>query len=201
VSEGDERDVREDNSLGRLLALSDGVFAIAMTLLALDLRLPDLGKHPTDGALRDALGDQVPSLLAFAITFYVVASYWGTHRRLMRRVTEVGPGLIGHTIVVLLLVAGLPFPASVLAEHGDLPSGLAFYGAYNVVAIVALLLLRRDIVGLGAADDAGAFSLIANGVVFALCIPAGYVLGDDGPFVLLLLIVAGRLSARRRQAA
>ena len=50
---------------------------------------------------------------------------------------------------MLLLVAALPFPASVLAEHGDLPSGLAFYGAYNVVAIVALLLLRRDIVGLG----------------------------------------------------
>ena len=102
---------------------------------------------------------------------------------------------------MLLLVAALPFPASVLAEHGDLPSGLAFYGAYNVVAILALLLLRRDIVGLGAADDGGAFGLIANGVVFALCIPAGYVLGDDGPFVLLLLIVAGRLSARRRQAA
>ena len=136
------------------------------------------------------------------ITFYVVAGYWGTHRRLMRRVTEVGPGLIGHTVVVLLLVAALPFPASVLAEHGDLPSGLAVYCAYNVVAILALLLLLGDLAGLGAAtDDGGAFSLMANGVVFALCISAGYVLGDDGPFVLLLLIVAGRLAARRRQAA
>jgi uncharacterized membrane protein len=202
VAEGDEHEVREDNSLGRLLALSDGVFAIAMTLLALDLRLPDLGGDPTDAALRDALGDQVPTLLAFVITFYIVASYWGSHRRLMRRVTAVSPGLIGHTIVVLLLVAALPFPASVLAEHGDLPSGLAFYGAYNVVAILALLLLRRDVVRLGApAREVDAFGLIADGVVFALCIPAGYVLRGSGPFVLLLLIVAGRLSASRQRRA
>jgi hypothetical protein len=71
-----------------------------------------------------------------------------------------------------------------------------------VLAILALLLLRRDIVGLGApADDAAAFGLIVDGSVFALCIPAGYVLGENGPFVLLLLIVAGRLSTRRRRRA
>ena len=63
MPEGDERAL--DNSLGRLLALCDGVFAIAMTLLALDLRLPDLGAHLTDGQLRDALGDQSRSYLAF----------------------------------------------------------------------------------------------------------------------------------------
>ena len=57
-AEGDEpREPASDNSLGRLLALSDGVFAIAMTLLALDLRLPDLGAHPSDAQLRHALGD------------------------------------------------------------------------------------------------------------------------------------------------
>jgi hypothetical protein len=86
----------------------------------------------------------------------------------------------------------------VLAQHGDLPSGLAFYGAYNVIAILALLLLRRDIGRLATAGDgADAFGLVADLVVFALCIPAGYVLGADGPFVLLLLVVAGRLTTRR----
>jgi uncharacterized membrane protein len=197
--EGDEPEVGEDNSLGRLLALSDGVFAIAMTLLALDLRLPDLSGDPTDAALRHTLGDEVPTMLAFVLSFYVVAGYWLTHRRLMRRVTQVSRGLIWHTIWVLLLVAALPFPTAVLAEHGDLPSGLAFYGAYNVVAILALLLLRRDIRRLGMpVDAADALGLIGDLAVFALCVPAGYVLGGQGPFVLLLLVVSGRLSARHR---
>jgi hypothetical protein len=65
IAEGDEPDEPAfDNSNGRLLALSDGVFAIAMTLLALDLRLPDLGAHPSDAQLRHALGDDWRGYLA-----------------------------------------------------------------------------------------------------------------------------------------
>src|ERR1700722_16202704 len=54
-SEDDESAETNDNSLGRLLTISDGVFAIAMTLLTLDLKVPDLGRHPSDAALRHTL--------------------------------------------------------------------------------------------------------------------------------------------------
>jgi hypothetical protein len=75
IAEGDEPDESaSDNSVGRLLALSDGVFAIAMTLLALDLRLPDLGAHPSDAQLRHALGDDWRGYLAFVISF----TWWRT---------------------------------------------------------------------------------------------------------------------------
>ena len=64
IAEGDEsNEPASDNSIGRLLALSDGVFAIAMTLLALDLRLPDLGANPSDIGLLTAL----PALTALAL--------------------------------------------------------------------------------------------------------------------------------------
>jgi uncharacterized membrane protein len=102
----------EDNSLGRLLALSDGVFAIAMTLLALDLRVPDLGSDPSDAMLRHALRDDIPSYLSYVISFYVVAGYWVGHRRLMRSVVTPHPVLARHTLALLLLVAALPFPSS-----------------------------------------------------------------------------------------
>ena len=146
IAEGDEPDEpTSDNSLGRLLALSDGVFAIAMTLLALDLRLPDLGTDPSDAQLRHALGDDWRSYLAFVISFYVAANYWGVHRRAMRAVTTIDTRLISHTLPLLLLVAALPFPASVLATYGDLPTALAFYSAFNVVANLALIrLLTRS---------------------------------------------------------
>ena len=103
IAEGDEpNEPASDNSNGRLLALSDGVFAIAMTLLALDLRLPDLGAHPSDAQLRHAIGDDWRGYLAFVISFYVVAGYWGVHRRAMRAVTTIDPRLISRTLTLLL---------------------------------------------------------------------------------------------------
>ena len=89
----------EDNSLGRLLALSDGVFAIAMTLLALDLTVPDnLGSHPTSQQLIHALAQHTDRYWSFLLSFYIIAIYWGAHRRLMRSVTAFNPNLVRDTV-------------------------------------------------------------------------------------------------------
>jgi uncharacterized membrane protein len=199
-AEGDEPEQSaSDNSPGRLLALSDGVFAIAMTLLALNLRLPDLGTHASDAQLRHALGDDWRGYLAFVISFYVVANYWGVHRRAMRAVTTVDARLISHTLPLLLLVAALPFPASVLATYGDLPSALAFYSAFNVVANLALIRLLADVQSpLDAAAIEQRERTWANILVLLLCIPGAFVLGGNGAWLLLLLIVSGRIPRIRR---
>jgi uncharacterized membrane protein len=207
-AEGDETvtaagTVLEDNSLGRLLALSDGVFAIAMTLLALDLRVPDLGDPATDAQLRHALVLEAPSFLTFLVSFYVVASYWVFHRLLMRSVTATHPRLMVHTLPLLLLVAALPFPSSLLARYGSEPTALVVYGVVNVAASLLLLWLRHDIeaygLSTGSADQGAWFrygwALWGNVAVFALCIPAGYVLGGKAPFVLLLLLLSGDRSS------
>jgi uncharacterized membrane protein len=201
IAEGDEpSEPASDNSLGRLLALSDGVFAIAMTLLALDLRLPALGTDASDAQLRHALGDDWRGYLAFVISFYVVASYWGVHRRAMHGVRTIDARLVSHTLPLLLLVAALPFPASVLANHGDLPTGLAFYSAFNVVANLALVRLLNDLQTrpLEAADIEQRERLWANILVLLLCIPGAFVLQANGPWLLLLLIIAGRAPRIRR---
>jgi uncharacterized membrane protein len=201
IAEGDEpEEPTSDNSPGRLLALSDGVFAIAMTLLALDLRLPDLGRDPSDAQLRHALGDDWRAYLAFVISFYVVANYWGVHRRAMRAVTTIDTRLISHTLPLLLMVAALPFPASVLATYGDLPTALAFYSAFNVVANLALIRLLGDLQTrpLAEADVEQRERLWANILVLLLCIPGAFVLQDQGPWLLLLLIISGRVPGIRR---
>ena len=201
IAEGDEpRESTSDNSLGRLLALSDGVFAIAMTLLALDLRLPDIGKGASDAQLRHALGDDWRGYLAFVISFYVVANYWGVHRRAMRAVARVDTRLIGQTLSVLLFVAALPFPASVLATHGDLPTGLAFYCAFNVVANLVLIRLLAAVQTrpLDAAAIETRERLWANVLVLLVCIPGAFALQGNGPWLLLLLIVSGRVPRIRR---
>jgi uncharacterized membrane protein len=204
IAEDDEpHGSSSDNSLGRVLALSDGVFAIAMTLLALDLRLPDLGTDPSDAQLRHALGDDWRAYLAFIISFYVVANYWRVHRRAMRAVRSIDSGQIGLTLLLLLLVAALPFPASVLASYGGEPTALAFYSAFNVAAnLVLVRLLNRFQTGpLGTADVEQRERLWANIFVLLLCIPGAYVLEGNGPWLLLLLIPAGRLPGIRRASA
>jgi hypothetical protein len=103
-----------DNSLGRLLTLSDGIFAISMTLLALSLQVPNLGGNPSDASLRHALAANADSYWSFLLTFYVVANYWKRHRRLMRSVVTTHPALIRDTLALLLFVAAMPFPASLL---------------------------------------------------------------------------------------
>jgi uncharacterized membrane protein len=201
VAEGDESPaLAADNSVGRLLALSDGVFAIAMTLLALELRLPDLGQHVSDSELRHALGDEWQSYLSFVISFYVVAGYWTSHRRAMRTVATLPTGLIGSTLTLLLLVAATPFPASVLGNYGSEPTALVFYSAFNIAAHLALLRVLARI-PCDAVDAEHREALWANIVVFLVCIPGAYVLGEHGPWLLLLLIVAGWLSQHRGRHA
>jgi uncharacterized membrane protein len=196
LSDGEEASDRAgDNSLGRLLTLSDGVFAIAMTLLALDLRVPDLN-HPTDAALRHALAQNASNYLSFLISFYVVSGYWGRHRRLMRTVETVDTAVMSQTLFLLLCVAAMPFPAALLGQYGSRAISLVIYGGLNCVAVLTLLRLhntvRRHHVALTAEHDDDIPQLIGSLVVFMLCIPAGYVIPGNGAWTLLLLGVVPR---------
>jgi uncharacterized membrane protein len=94
------------------------VFAIAMTLLALDLKVPDLAGDATESRLRHALAANGATYLSYLLTFYVLASYWSRHRRLLRQVGAVSDGLIARTLALLLLVGAMPFFSSLLGEHG-----------------------------------------------------------------------------------
>jgi uncharacterized membrane protein len=191
--------VAEDNSLGRLLTLSDGIFAIAMTLLALDLTVPDnVGDKQGETTLTHALAMHSSSYLSFLLSFYVVTNYWLRHRQLMRSVVMIHPVLIRHTLFLLVIVAAMPFPTSLLGRYGSQPISLAIYGAINVLAVITLMLLSRDIEQLHLGDDRAEVyvrrwqSWLTLGV-FALCIPAGYVAGHYGPYVLILLAIPNRV--------
>jgi uncharacterized membrane protein len=206
-AEGDEVSSPNKDSPGRLLALSDGVFAIAMTLLALDLHVPDLGRNPTDGALTHALREQVPNYLAFLISFYVVAAYWTRHRRLMRSVKTTDARLVRLTLLLLLCVAALPFPAGLLGKYASHPISLVFYGGLNAVAVSTLLLLHHTVrthhLADGEDDEYSATfrhevtELLGTLVVFLLLIPAGFLWHDNGPWVLVLILAIQRPFSKR----
>jgi len=198
----------EDNSLGRLLTLSDGVFAIAMTLLALDLQVPSLKGHVTSQELVHALAQHTDSYWSFLLSFYIISVYWGGHRRLMRSVGVFNHTLVRDTVFLLLIVAALPFPTSVLGQYGGTGFAVALYGAFNALATLALILLRHDVRRCDPAarhaetpaDQLAARTGWANLAVYLLCIPAGYLLGSNAPYVFLLLILTNQIPVLRRLA-
>jgi uncharacterized membrane protein len=203
VTEGDETMTAppHDNSLGRVLALSDGVFAIALTLLALNLHVPDVGRHPSNAALQHALAQHVSSYLTFFLSFYVVASYWRRHRRLMRSVQTIDQSLVSYTLFLLMCVAALPFPAALLGQYGSRAISLVTYGGLNAVAVITMLRLHHVVRAHGLrgpsdpdreADRKDVYELVGMLIVFLLCIPAGYVFPGNGAWVLLLFVVVQR---------
>ncbi|MEV0095121.1 TMEM175 family protein [Streptomyces sp. NPDC050738] len=119
----------------RLVALSDGVYAIAITLLVLDIKLPpDLDKAEFEAALRGVW----PSLGAYGLSFAVLAGYWRDQRRIVQQVRCCDTLMIRVALAGLGLVALLPFPTSVLSEYGgSFPEAVALYAA--TIAGIALL--------------------------------------------------------------
>ncbi|MFC4610339.1 TMEM175 family protein [Streptomyces maoxianensis] len=178
---GHQRVRDDEGSAARLLALSDGVFAIAMTLLALDLTLP-AGLDPE--GFEHALGDVMPNLWAYALSFLVIAAFWRGHHQIFRYVREVDGTVIRLGLLSLGLIALMPFPTTLLAEYGELPQAVALYsGAVAAMGATQLMLTfvvwKRPWLGSAAVPDPVARNDVADlastVLVFAVAVPLAFV--------------------------
>jgi uncharacterized membrane protein len=129
----------EQTETSRVEAFSDGVFAIAITLLVLELRVPPVNQSYEKQALVNALLRLWPSFAAFLTSFSAILIMWMNHHGVFRMVKKVnGPFLIANGFL-LLTVTFVPFPTAVLAGHIQGPSSTiaaAFYcGTYILVSI------------------------------------------------------------------
>ena len=129
---------------GRVEAFSDGVLAIVITLLVLDLRAPDRSGHMLHQLLQ-----QWPAYLAYLASFGYVGVIWVNHHQLFTRIDSVDSGLLWRNLALLLLTSVLPFPTAVVSsafEHGDRAdevTALVFYGLEaSLMALTWLLLFR-----------------------------------------------------------
>lgn len=189
----------------RTLALSDGVFAIALTLLVLSIHLPDLAAGHED-ELGRRLYDQRSELFSWLLSFWVIGSYWVRHRGLFDDVERVDGTLTWLNLAYLGGVAFLPYPTQVLAAYGDEPAAVAIYSVtLALVSGLGAVMTRHGLrAGLftaagtrrQAARVAGAPWWLVPGVIL-LAIPASFLVGSWALLVWLAL-----LGLRRgRQAA
>jgi uncharacterized membrane protein len=188
---------REEHEVefSRIVAFSDGVFSIAITLLVLELKLPDDLAH---GEIWHALGEQREQFLAYAISFAVIARFWLVHHSFFSEVKAFDSRLIGLNMLYLGFVVLIPFSSQVLGEYGGTLPAVVVYSA-NLAAVV--------LIGQGMAWDARRSGLAKTdpqtereGLVRALFIAGVFGLSvvvalfDAGiaPYIWLALFFEGR---------
>lgn len=118
----------------RMVFFSDAVFAIAITLLVLDLKLP-----PQDHGVI-VLEHLIPKLLGFAISFAVIGVYWMAHHRLFETLKAHDIRVMRLNLLFLAAVVFLPFPTSLVTEPGQRPAAVIFY-ACSVASLGVLMAL------------------------------------------------------------
>src|SRR5215469_18784871 len=126
----------------RIEAFSDGVFAIAITLLILEIKIPPATQAP----LRTQLLQQWPSYFAYLLSFLFIGIMWINHHRLFTHIRRSNNGLLFLNLLLLLGVSAVPFPTAVLALHlsgpGARTAAVLYSGTYLVIAVFFNLLWR-----------------------------------------------------------
>lgn len=128
----------------RLDALSDGIFAVAMTLLVLDLRLPD-DLHPKDAhELIEALSALIPKFIPYALSFLVLGLRWLSNVQLRSRAEHLARDFTAWWLLYLLLVTCVPFTTTVLGRFGSLAPAVWLYaGNTALIGLVSFRMLAK----------------------------------------------------------
>lgn len=143
-------------SKGRVEALSDGVFAIAMTLLVLELKIPDLPKETTQGELLYKLREMLPHFYSYAMTFILAGVFWLFHHFTFHFIRHTTRALLWMNIIFLMFVSLLPFSTHFMADFMHYPVALMFY--FGNQTVLALLLRAQWIY----ANRAGILEVTSN---------------------------------------
>ncbi|MDD7965004.1 TMEM175 family protein [Actinomycetospora lemnae] len=135
----------------RLLAFSDGVVAIALTLLVLPLAelVPEVAEPETSGLT--VITDNLAAIGSFVLSFAVIARFWAAHHRVFDRARRVSHTLVGVNTAWLFTIVVLPFPTEMIASFPEDPFTLRFYVATlfasSALLTVTAVLVRRSLPG------------------------------------------------------
>lgn len=133
----------------RLLAFSDGVLAIIITLMILEIKLPYVAHDATPSQVFAAFLKTLPHLLAYALSFTVLVIFWINHHQLFLIVREVKTGLLWHNSHVLFWASLVPLVTAFLGEHYMLPEAILFYGGVQLMILLASMAMVAYLYGQG----------------------------------------------------
>ena len=132
-------------SFERVVFFSDAVFAIVITLLVLELKVPHLSEH-NEPALRHALLELLPRVAGFVVSFLIIGLMWIEHHRIFRYIDDYDGGLLWRNLFLLLCVSFVPFPTALFSENFWSRTAFILYTAsFGGVATAKLLIWRHAV--------------------------------------------------------
>ena len=174
-----------ESETGRLEAFSDGVIAVIITIMALELK-------PPESYTFDSLRDRLPALLFYILSFTFVGIYWNNHHHLLRAARRISAGVMWANLHLLFWLSLIPVLTEWVGEHHTKTAPAATYGVMGLGAAVAFTILVRAIIR---AD--GSSSLVATAIgsdtkgrVSLLAYAAATVLAFVSPWISYALFVA-----------
>ena len=188
--------------LSRIVAFTDGVFAIAITLLVLQLDVPK-GITSASDLWQQVFVDQGVDFVAFLISFAVIGRYWILNHRLMRLIREFDQAMLGLLLLYLLFIVLIPFSSELMGEYGDFDLSVVLYVA-NLILVAfssTLVMIHARRADLESPEYGEELEVSIRGgwfvtAVFVLTLPLVLLVG---PWALLLWIPVLRFGPRDRR--
>jgi uncharacterized membrane protein len=168
----------ERTDLGRIMAFTDGVMAVAITLLVLNLEIPNV----PESELNDAVADLVPSLIAYLLAFALVGRFWVVHHRLFETLRAFDARLMTLNLAFLALIVLVPFGTELFDRYTSEPIAAAVFGAIMGLAALthwsmSVHTLRQGYVHDAARDERLQFARpigLGFTALFLLSVPVAY---------------------------
>jgi len=132
-----EKDFNSFLAIHRIVALTDGVFAIVMTLLVLEISIPEIAQSALHTELPSRLLELWPKLLSYAISFTILGLFWYLHHITFHYIKRSDIGLIWLNILFLMFIALLPFSTALFGSYGTEQIALVVY-AINIILVTIM---------------------------------------------------------------
>ncbi|MDQ2843530.1 MAG: TMEM175 family protein [Acidobacteriota bacterium] len=180
----------------RMESFSDGIFAFAITLLVLGIQVPDL-KLPNDSLLASALLQAAPQLIPYITSFATIGVIWLNHHSMFHNVEKVTHTTLSLNLLLLLVIAFIPFPTAVLGRYGPMGSAVLLYGAtFSALGLSYNLLwlhILRNRLSRDCRDEDHAKSHTMRNLLGSLIYPAATAIAFVAPRISLTIffVLAG----------
>jgi len=181
---------------GRLEAFSDGVIAIIITIMVLEMRVP----HEADVA---ALRPLIPVFLSYVLSFLYVGIYWNNHHHLLQAVRHINGQVLWANLHLLFWLSLIPFVTGWMGENHFAALPVALYGAVLLFAAIAYFILTRVLIACHGRDSALASALgrdfkgKVSVVIYAVAIPLAFVNSQVAGALYVLVAIMWLIPDRR----